>query len=176
MIGGITMYFKHFSPEAISDNVFHMIGDEWMLITAGDRNSCNTMTASWGSMGILWNKPVVHIFVRPQRYTYAFLEQQDMFTLSVFESVYRPQLQLCGTKSGRDLDKISACGFTVTETENGTPYFGEARLVFVCKKLYWHDIHPERFLDRELKKHYPLDDYHREYIGEILDVLVKTEE
>ena len=169
------MTFKHIVPEEISDNVFHLIGEDWALITAGDANRCNTMTASWGALGVLWNKPVVHCFVRPQRHTYTYIETHDYFSLCFFDESYRPQLKLCGTRSGREMDKISACGFTVSCAECGAPYFEEAKMVLICKKLYWHDIQPERFVDRDIRKHYPQDDYHREYVGEILDVLVKAE-
>jgi len=170
------MGFKKILPEEMNDNLFRLIGKNWALITAGDKTDCNTMTASWGSFGILWNKPVVHCFIRPQRYTYTFVENSDTYTLSFFDESYRSQLQLCGTKSGRDIDKIRECGFTTVFADCGTPYFDEAQLVFICKKLYWHDIQPERFVDRNMMKHYPDHDYHREYIGEILEVLVKTEE
>ena len=170
------MSFTKILPDEIRDNVFRLIGDDWALITAGDQSALNTMTASWGSMGVLWNKPVVHCFIRPQRHTYSFVERHDTFTLSFFDEAYRQALKLCGTKSGRDTDKVALCGFTPAFAESGAPYFEEARLVLVCKKLYSHDIQPARFVDRDVNAHYPQNDYHREYVAEIVEVLMKTEE
>lgn len=157
-------------PKSIEKNVFTQIGDQWTLITAGTREKCNTMTASWGGLGVLWNKNVATIYIRPQRYTYEFLEANDTFTLSFFGADYRKALALCGSKSGRDLDKVAECGFTVETAGNGAPYFTEAELVLVCKKLYYQDIDPAHFLDPSIANNYN-NDYHRMYIGEITEVL-----
>lgn len=151
----------------LSENVFSLIGDTWMLITAGNREKCNTMTASWGGLGVLWGKDVATIYVRPQRFTYEFVEQEDCFTLSFFGEEQRAVLALCGSKSGRDMDKISACGLTAEFSDCGAPYFAEAKLVLVCKKMYFADLDPAQFLSAEIEPHYHNGDYHRMYIGEI---------
>ena len=101
------------------------------------------MTVSWGSVGIMWNKPVAFTFIRPQRYTFGFLEKNGMFTMSFFDEEYRKALQICGTKSGRDIDKVAATGLTPAFTEDGVPYFEEAKLVLICKKLYAQDLNEE---------------------------------
>lgn len=164
---------KQISPKDLSNNVFSTIGDQWMLITAGTPEHCNTMTASWGGLGVLWHKNVATIYVRPQRYTYEFTEKSDYFTLSFFGEEYRKALQLCGTKSGRDMDKIKECGFTIAAGEGNAPYFEEAELVLVCKKLYQQDMTEDCFLDKALmEKDYPKKDFHRIYIGEIVEALV----
>lgn len=151
----------------ISGNPFTRIGDQWMLITAGTKDNCNTMTASWGGLGVLWGKPVATIFVRPQRHTYQFTEENDWFTLSFLKEDYREALKLCGTRSGRDMDKFAAAGITVAGEEE-KPYVAEAELVLVCRKVYWDDIEPGNFLDGEIDhKCYPTHDYHRMYIGVI---------
>lgn len=156
-------------------NVFSLIGEQWMLITAGTKERCNTMTASWGGLGVLWGKHVATVYIRPQRYTYEFVEKSDCFTLAFFGPEYREALGLCGSKSGRDVDKIAACGFTVAEGVCGAPYFEQAELVLVCKKAYWQDMDPAHFLDPEVDgKHYPGRDYHRIYIGEIVEALKKV--
>lgn len=160
-------------PKTIEKNVFSAIGKDWMLITAGDRQSCNTMTASWGGLGVLWGKDVATIYVRPQRYTYEFLEREDYFTLSFLPEEYRQALSFCGSKSGREVDKISHCGLTPAYGEGDAPYFEEAELVLVCRKLYFQDIDPARFLVPEIEGNYPKKDYHRMYIGEVKEVLQK---
>ncbi len=160
-------------PRSLAENPFSLIGDDWMLVTAGTAEACNTMTASWGGVGILWNYPVATIYVRPQRYTKVFLDAQDTFSLSFFGRERRRELALCGSKSGRDINKFEACGFTVETAENGAPYIGEAKLVFCCRKLYWQDMEPAHFLDAEIEKHYPEEDYHRIYIGKIEEAYAK---
>ena len=166
--------FERIDPKSLDQNVFSMIGDQWMLLTAGTREKCNTMTASWGGLGVLWGKPVATVYIRPQRYTLEFVEREEWFTLAFFGEEYRKALALCGSKSGRDIDKVKECGFTV-ETADGAPYFAQADLVLVCKKAYWQDMDPTHFLDGEIDgKWYPQKDYHRIFIGEILEVLRKV--
>jgi len=163
--------FKIIDPGTISDNPFKLIDKEWMLITAGRSESFNTMTASWGGFGILWNKPVVFCFVRPVRYTYLFMEISDYFTTSFFSREFRKALNYCGKYSGRDVDKIKATGLTPIASPKGNVYFNEARLVLECRKLYFSDINPEHFILPEIDRNYPDADYHRMYIGEITNCL-----
>lgn len=162
---------QRIDPEIIHDNPFSLIGDQWALLTAGDRESYNTMTVSWAGMGILWNKPVTTIYVRPHRYTYQFTEKSDYYTLTFFApGEQREALNLCGTKSGRDMDKFKAAGITPAFAECGAPYVGEGELVLVCRKLYAQDLTEDSFLDREImEKNYPKRDYHRMYVGEIIE-------
>ncbi len=164
--------FNKISPEEWRDNVFATIGQDWMLLTAGTTDNCNTMTVSWGSMGILWNKPVAIAYVRPQRYTYEFMENSEFFTLSVLPQTYRAALQVCGTRSGREIDKFETTGLTVYDAD-GVPAVEQARMILVCRKLYVQDMEEDQFLDPTLLSHYKTKDYHRQYIGEIVDVLVK---
>lgn len=151
-------------------NTFSQIGEKWMLITAGNKEKFNTMTASWGMMGILWNKDVATAFVRPQRYTFEFLEKNDYYTLSFFESKYKKQLSYCGRNSGRNVDKIKETGLTPIFDEQA-PYFKEASTVFMCKKIYGQFISPEGFIDVDLDKNYENKDYHKMYVGEIIKCL-----
>ena len=157
----------------IPDNVFKLISKDWMLITAGDVNDFNTMTASWGAFGELWHKKVCFCFVRPVRYTYRFTEKHNTFTLSFFEEKYRKVLNLCGTKSGREIDKMKGIGLTPVKSPSGSVYFEEARLMLDCRKIYIHDLNPADFLDKKIEKEYPDKDYHRMYIGEVLSCLMK---
>ena len=164
--------FHEVNPLELSCNPFQMIGKDWALVTAGDETGYNTMTVSWGNMGIMWNKNIVTVFIRPQRYTKEFLDRFDNFTVSFYEESSREALKLCGSKSGRDMDKIKAAGLTPVH-ENGTTYFEEARLVLECKKIYLDKIRPEGFLDPSIQKNYPENDYHLIYMGEITRVLQK---
>ena len=138
-----------------------------MLITAGNTSKFNTMTASWGGFGILWNLPVAFIFVRPTRYTYRFTEKAEYFTLCFFERKYRKALNYCGSHSGREVDKIKATGLIPQATGKGNVYFKQARLILECRKIYFHDINPEYFLEKAINDNYPLKDYHRLYIGQV---------
>lgn len=161
--------FQLLDAEEIVDNPFRLVGKDWMLITAGSPDKFNTMTASWGGMGVLWNKQVCFCFVRPSRYTYGFMERAETFTLSFFEEKYRKALSFCGSRSGRDVDKIAAAGLTPLATDQGSLSFEEARLVLECRKIYYQDILPAHFLDPQIdEKCYKGKDYHRMYVGEIV--------
>lgn len=167
--------FEKIRAEDVSGNIFDRIGSQWMLITGGDRRGFNTMTASWGGAGVLWGKPVVTCYIRPQRYTKAFVDAGDFFTVSFYGEQYRPQLALCGSKSGRDVDKTAETGLTPAFSDAGGVYFEEAELVLVCKKLYTDVFRPENFLDPEIGGWYPEKDYHHIYIGEVVEVLRKKQ-
>jgi len=158
---------KLIDPYNINESVFRLLDKDWMLITAGGPGNFNTMTASWGGFGILWHQPVAFIFVRPPRYTYQFLEQNDWFTLSFFGPGYRDMLNFCGTKSGKDVDKVAKTGLVPLTTEKENIYFEGARLVFECRKLYIHDLQAEQFIDPGIESNYPKKDYHRMYIGKV---------
>lgn len=164
--------FKRIDPKELDRNVFSAIGDQWMLITAGTAEKCSTMTASWGGLGILWNKPMAIAYIRPQRYTKQFVDEREYFTLAFFAPDYRKELALCGTKSGREVDKVKECGFTVAAAEGGAPYFEEAELVLVCRKQMVMPMDPDAIPEDVKEKHYN-GDYHDIYWGEIVEVLQK---
>ena len=161
--------FITISPYEMEGNPFQMIDKQWMLITAGNEQKANTMTASWGGLGVLWFKPVSFAFVRPTRYTYEFIEREDGYSLCFFDESYRDALKVCGTVSGRDRDKIAECNLTL-RYEDGIPYFDEAETVMICRKIAVQDIDPAGFVDPSIEKHYN-NDYHRVYTGEITKVL-----
>lgn len=165
--------YKKISPSDIQGNPFTLIGEEWMLITAGDMHNYNTMTASWGGFGVLWHKNICTIYVRPQRYTFEYLEKNEIFTLSFFDSRYKEALKFCGTKSGRDYNKAAEAGLTPVVTEMKSVGFNESKLIIECRKIYFQDIIPENFLDDSIIKNYSDSDYHRIYIGEILNIYTK---
>ncbi len=160
-------------PKSLDLNVFSAIGEKWMLITAGTADKCNTMTASWGGLGVIWGAPAATCYIRPQRYTKEFVDREEYFTLSFFPEEYRKQLSLCGSKSGREVDKVKECGFTVKTAACGAPYFEEAELVLVCRKRFAQDMNPDNIPEEIKEKWYPEKDYHTLYIGHIVEVLQK---
>ncbi|MFU0827837.1 MAG: Flavin-Reduct domain-containing protein [Lachnoclostridium sp.] len=166
-------HFKEIPILKLEGNPFHMIGDEWMLITAEKEGKVNTMTASWGGFGILWDKKVAYTVIRPQRYTKEFVDFADNFSLSFYDNSYKKTLGYLGTVSGRDEDKIAKSGLTVAY-DNGIPYFAEAKTVLFCKKLFAQPFDPDNFIDTSIPgKCYPEKDYHTLYISEIQKVLIK---
>ena len=156
---------------------FQRIGKDWMLISAGetakDKANWNTMTASWGGLGVLWAMNVAFIFIRPCRYTFDFANATSLFTLSFFDESQRGALKICGEQSGRDIDKASVAGLSPIVFEDGPIAgaigFKEAKEIIICRKLYTQDIDPSKFLDAPaIEKHYPKKDYHRMYVGEVI--------
>ena len=133
------------------------------------------MTASWGGVGILWNKPVAFVFIRPQRHTFGFTEKNERITLSFFGEEYRKALAFCGKYSGRECDKASECGLTPVFDGAGkrAVWFGEAKMVLVTKKLYAQPLEEKFALTEAVTSHYPTNDYHMMYVCEIEDVLIK---
>lgn len=165
------------TPTELSQNVFDLIGKKWALIGAYDDTkkgiNYNAMTASWGGLGVLWNKNVFWCFVRPQRYTKEFIDNSDFISLSFFDDEFRPALALCGKVSGRDSDKISKAGLT-PQISDGTLTFKESSLTIIGKKIYQSKINPEGFIDKQLIDiHYPKNDFHTVYVCEIVDIQTK---
>lgn len=167
---------KKIKPEELADNPIKLIGKDWMLVTAGTPGEFNTMTASWGGVGFLWNKPVAFVFVRHERYTFAFTEREEVMTLSFFDEKYRKALSLLGTKSGRDTDKVAESGLTPVPADNGGVTFAQARVVLECKKLYVSDLDEAKFLDKSLLDRFydaAHGGLHRVYVAEITGVSVE---
>ena len=167
------MGFKEIAVEELKFNPFTKIGKEWVLVTAGNEEGHNTMTASWGGVGVMWGKNVVSVYIRPQRYTKEFVDANDTFTLSFYDETYKKALSICGSKSGRDCDKETEAGLTPYYVD-GTTAFEEADMILVCRKQYHQDMAPEHFDVKENdEKWYPDHDYHTMYMAEIVKVLVK---
>lgn len=163
--------FKEITAKDIKDNIIKSIADEWMLISAGDKNGYNMMTASWGFMGEMWGSDTAIAMIRPQRYTMEFVDKNDYYALS-FYGENKDIHKVCGSKSGRDVNKTELTGLTPV-FDYGTVYFSEARLVIICKKRYVDSLKEECFLDKELLKWYENKDYHKMIFGKIEKVLIK---
>jgi flavin reductase (DIM6/NTAB) family NADH-FMN oxidoreductase RutF len=158
--------FTRFRPE-----IFHLFDRQWLVLSAGDfgRREYNAMTISWGSLGIMWGKPIVQVAVRPSRHTHAFLDRFDSFTVTAFSEEYRRALNVLGNQSGRDGDKIAAARLTpIASTQIAAPAFAEAELVLECRKMYRDPLDSRSFLDPAMAANYPEKDYHTVYYGEIV--------
>lgn len=116
-------------------NAAQLIGKQWMLITAGNEHKFNCMTASWGGLGFLWNRPVAFIFVRPNRHTVQFIEQEERLSLTFMPESYRQDLVFCGRNSGRDVDKMAHTSLRPLALPSGTPAFEDADLILDCRKM-----------------------------------------
>ena len=167
------MSFKELDIKEYEFSPVKAIGDNWGILTGTDGDGFNSMTVSWGSVGVLWSKPCVFVFVRPGRYTYKFMEQGEYFSLAIMPEGIHSEMAVFGSKSGRDIDKYEASGFTPLK-EKGVYFPKEAETVFICKKIAAGDIAPSWFIDPEIDpKNYPKKDYHRMYVGEIITLLKK---
>lgn len=166
------MAFKSIDIRQIKESAVQMIADDWALVTAGTQDGFNTMTVSWGGLGEIWGKDAAFIFIRPQRYTFGFLEENDRFTISFFGAAHRKALALCGSKSGRDTDKVAEAGLTPV-FDGGTTYFAEASLVLKCRKMAKYDLTPDGFLDDGIEANYNGAGYHRMFVAEIEETLVQ---
>jgi len=164
--------FRSVKPEELTINPFHAIGTDWMLITAQREGVTNAMTASWGGLGIMWNKPFATCYIRPQRYTRELVDEGEYFSLCFFGGEQREALTLCGRLSGRDSDKMAQSGLTVLN-DKAAPYFAEASTVIICRKAYRQEMLPQCFIDPNIASHYPQEDYHIMYLGLVEECLVK---
>lgn len=153
---------------------FQLLQQKWMLLTAGENTpgGFNTMTVAWGGFGVLWNKPVAQIFVRPTRFTFGFVERNASFTLCAFAAEHHKKLSYCGAHSGKDVDKIKQTGLTpIASRTIAAPAFAEAELILECRKIYAVDLDPAHVIDNPISEHYPQKDYHRCYFAEIQAIL-----
>lgn len=167
------MAFVEKKAEELTENPFALIGKQWFLLTAGAPEHYNTMTASWGAMGVIWGEPSITAYVRTSRYTLPFMEENDLFTVCVFDESFRPALSFCGSHSGRDCDKAKETGLTPAALD-GTTAFAQARLVFVCEKVYSQMMDEKNFVHPEIcQKWYGKDPMHKMFIGRIRHIYVQ---
>jgi len=156
-----------------NENIFKIVGKDTALLTAGDLSSFNTMTIAWATLGVIWGKNVITCYVRPSRHTYGFIEKADTFTITFYDDNYKNKLSYLGTHSGRDEDKVKKCNLTPVKSNGNSVYFEEARLTFVCKKIYFQDLDRDQITDQIKERYYPKKDFHRFYVGEIIQCLEK---
>ena len=166
--------FQPYPIDMLNMNPFTKIGKEWALISAGDKNKCNTMTVSWGGVGVLWGKNVVYIFIRDSRYTKEFIDNGEFFSMSFFNEKYRDAFSYCGKESGRNVDdKFKGAGLTPAFRHN-IPYPDEANLVLLCRKMAAVPITEDTFVDPQIMpKWYSDNDMHVMYVGEIIEAVAR---
>lgn len=121
------MPLKEISIKDATMNPFTTVYSDWLIVSAGTPKKVNMMVAAWGAFGNIWAKPSVTIYVRESRYTKEFLDNNDTFGISVLPASYRKEMNLIGTKSGRNIDKFKATGLTPLFVD-GTPVLKEASL------------------------------------------------
>jgi len=165
--------YKQIAPNKIPGNIVKMLSQDWMLITAGSNDKSNMMTASWGGLGVLYDKPVTFCFINPTRYTYQLMETNDTYTLTFYTEAYREALNYCGSHSGKDGDKVKGAGLTPITTPTGSKAFSEAWLIIECRKLVSQSLTPEAVSDKKIKEQWAGKQMHKMYIGEIINVWVK---
>lgn len=165
--------FKSVLPNQLEGNVIKMISEDWMLVTAGTKDKFNTMTASWGALGYLYNKPVAVCFISPSRYTYEFMESSDTYTLTFFTEDFREVLKYCGSVSGRQEDKIKGSRLSPLELKSGAMAFKQAKIIIECKKLLSQQLDAQAIHDKEVKEKRSKSPMHKMYIGEIINVWIK---
>ena len=163
--------FKEIDVEKLNINLVDMIKNKWPIITVNGKDKVNAMTATWMQIGHLWNKHVMTIYVRPQRFTHTCIQEQDLFSVAIFDEEHKPNLKYLGTISGFNEDKLKHCNYT-TSSYLDTPYINEANTVFICKKLYVDEVDPNKFVGDD-DKNYPHKDYHQVITAQILKVLIK---
>ncbi len=167
--------FKTIEAEALERNPFTLFAKGWPILTAGHLDNYNGMTIGWGGLGTLWRRKVVTVYVRPQRYTYRFVESEPYFSLSILDESHKDALSFFGTNSGRNVDKAKETGLTPVAFEDKTVYFAESKLVLVLKKIYSDDLDKSRFVGLDPNEFYQAPgDTHRVYIGEIVSILQKA--
>lgn len=176
------MVFKEISNKELQVNPLTVFGCDWALAAAGnEKDGFNVMTITWGQLGSIWDRksangktiiPTASVFIRPQRYTKQYIDKEELFSISTFDPTYKRALGYMGSHSGRDEDKIAAAGLTPLFIE-GTTGFEEARMIFVCKKIYQDHLREQSFLEKKIiTDNYPEKDFHEMYIGEILKIFV----
>lgn len=163
--------FYEVKASELQENAIDLIGARWLLVTAEKDGKCNTMTASWGGVGVMWGKDVAYLVIRPQRYTKEFIDGSSTLSLSILPKGHMQQYTYLGRVSGRDEDKIEKVGFSVAH-DGDTPYFENAEIVIICEKLFAQEMKPESFVDETLlPRWYADNDFHTMYICEIKKVL-----
>ena len=165
------MNYKEIDIRDLNKSAVKLFDGNWALLTAGAPGKFNSMTVSWGALGFIWGFPAAFTVVRPQRYTYEFMEKSEFFTLSFFPPENHKELSVFGSKSGRDFDKFAATGLK-SVTKDGFVYVDGAEAVLFCRKIAFQDINPAGFIDGSIAGNYN-NDYHRMFIGNIQSVLTQ---
>lgn len=166
------------SPIAVKDlkiQPFNIYGNEGALLLSGSGvENCNTMTISWGTFGIMWGKPVVMVMVRPTRHSWVFISNATDFTVNWLPSDMKDALGICGSKSGRDINKFRECCITPIKSQSvNSPIIAESILTLECKIIYRDDLKPDNFIDPVIKNFYAANDFHGLFFGEVTGAAIR---
>lgn len=165
--------FQKITSDIVELNPFEKIGKDWMLVTAGNEEKVNTMTASWGTLGQMWGKDVAFIVIRQSRYTKEFIDREGRFSLSFLNEKRRNLMKFLGAVSGRDVDKIKEAGVDIGY-HNGVPIVDQANFILICRVMSATLLKPEDFIDKSIDETWYKDkDYHTLYIAEVTDILAR---
>ena len=156
--------------ELMINNIFDEFDSGLVLVTAGNKDKFNTMTIGWGSIGTLWSKPICNVYVKGNRYTHEFMESNEYFTVSFFSKDYETDMAILGTKSGRDIDKVSLSSLTPIKEDNYV-YFKEAKYTLLLKKIYKHDFDVSKIPQDIKDKYYKNEPPHTMYVGEVVKII-----
>jgi len=172
--------FKKIEATELTDNVFKLVGQDYTVITAGSDSLHNSMTASYGGWGQLFELPVTWCFLNASRYTLEVIKKEQTYTMSYFPERYKEQVLFFGSKSGRNSEKMKENILTYVETPAGNITYKEARLIIECKLLSITETDPKDFYSEKGKtfvekgmKDGNGKEFHKLVFGEITNVWVK---
>lgn len=151
-------------------NDFSSMVKDGCLLTAGNIESFNTMTIGWAQVGRLWNKEVMTVYVRPNRYTHSFIEDNDYFTLTFFYPSYKKTMSYLGSVSGKDENKVQIAKLNPIQVGLSVG-FKEAYTTILCKKIYKSTLNLANLEDESKKRYYTFGEVHDVYVGEIIEVI-----
>ena len=168
--------YEEIKPEEFQAKPFELFHKEWALITAGTPEKCNSMTISWGGTGTYMSVPITNIYVRQERYTKKFFDEQDLYTVCWFPESFKKELGYMGNHSGKDEDKYEKTGLKPVQID-GTMAIEQASRIMICKKMFAGPIDPKNIFPHENKEKYfdqknPLD-FHTMYMGQVIKILEK---
>ena len=167
--------FRKITPEEIPGNVFTLVNKDFTVITAGTPADCNSMIASWGGWGTLFNKPVTWCFLRANRFTLEYIQKELTYTMSYFDEDDKEDIMIFGTQSGRNSDKMKEHKLTMVQTPDGNITYKEAKLIIECKLTEVTTVSPDDFLTDEGKEfitsaYAEVKAYHKLVFGDITNV------
>ena len=140
-----------------------------LLVSQGKEGFPNVMAIGWGSLGIIWRRPIFIVLVRPSRYTYKLIEETGEFTVNIVPPKLKEVVQYCGTVSGRDHNKFKEKNLTPLPSKSvKTPIIKECILHFECQVVNKNDLIPSELRKSFVPELYPKGDFHRLYFGDIL--------
>lgn len=172
------MVYKDIKYNEYSDKMLEQL-EKGIFLTTKTASKVNTMTIAWGAISFIWNKPIFIVFVRYSRDTYKMLENANEFTISIpFNKVLKGELSYCGSKSGRDFDKIKECNLKLLDSRTGnTPVLADCDMHYECKVIYKQAMEPGNIQQLVKDRYYKNNNYHVAFYGEIVDsYITKGEE